>query len=436
MNKRKFNCTDAALWLRGTHRTLVTGLITVFGITIVLTSCSDFSAGSSTHGLKEMDRGEFRAIENSRPAWGKGEGWRVDQEDVVRVSANESSSEVHLVWVADAERLEDGRILVADGGRKQLLLFDEAGRFIRSVGRAGEGPGEFTRIGSIFRCAGDTLFVEDNDRLNVFDRNVTFVRSQRIVPELQRRPWGVQGVRSDCSEVLLRDMDTGVEPTPGEHYDYPQTLFWARFADGVRDTVVTYRGFELTMMDGVSDITVPFGTFPVWTAADSDVYLATSEKFEIYVFRSSDESGDEVLRWRREPEPVGPADRRAYAEFRSEILEEEPYIEHRIRPLEDFRVPKYKPAYFDLLVDDEGNLWAQEYPERLGGYLTNDAIEFGDPPDVWHIYDPEGRLLGLIEMPAHFELHAVRGGFMIGVAVDELDVERVELYPIRKDDGP
>ena len=54
-----------------------------------------------------------------------------------------------LFGITDAIRLRDGRILVADGGSGSLKFFDSRGAFVRAVGRAGDGPGEFRRLGRV-----------------------------------------------------------------------------------------------------------------------------------------------------------------------------------------------------------------------------------------------------------------------------------------------
>jgi hypothetical protein len=57
-----------------------------------------------------------------------------------------------------------------------VLQFDSTGRFIRAIGRQGEGPGEFSRIRSLAIGPGDTLFVRHGSRVSVFSPSFRFVR--------------------------------------------------------------------------------------------------------------------------------------------------------------------------------------------------------------------------------------------------------------------
>lgn len=58
--------------------------------------------------------------------------------------------------IADAE----GRIYVADVQTNELKVFDRNGDFLRMLGRAGEGPGEFGQVYGL-GWLGDTLAVLD-----------------------------------------------------------------------------------------------------------------------------------------------------------------------------------------------------------------------------------------------------------------------------------
>ena len=54
----------------------------------------------------------------------------------------------------------DGTLLVSEGGGDaHVKVFDASGRFLRRIGRAGEGPGEF-RV-AFLAVRGDTLLVQD-----------------------------------------------------------------------------------------------------------------------------------------------------------------------------------------------------------------------------------------------------------------------------------
>jgi DNA-binding beta-propeller fold protein YncE len=78
----------------------------------------------------------------------------------------------------------DGEIYVSQGhgkGESRLLMFDAQGNFIKTWGGEGTAPGQFRVPHSIVTTADGLLFVADrsNERIQVFDRQGTFVRESR-----------------------------------------------------------------------------------------------------------------------------------------------------------------------------------------------------------------------------------------------------------------
>lgn len=84
------------------------------------------------------------------------------------------------VWARD----RSGRFYVHEGvgGGGDLMVFQSPGRYQRTIGRRGEGPGEFEFVYGVSPWPNDTVYVLDagNHRLTVLDSTLTFVRSARV----------------------------------------------------------------------------------------------------------------------------------------------------------------------------------------------------------------------------------------------------------------
>jgi 6-bladed beta-propeller protein len=90
--------------------------------------------------------------------------WSSDpNNDYVDTSAN-------LVIGADSTFLHESR----DG--TSILVHDSRGAFVRTLGRTGDGPGEFRAIASIKGLPSGAITVVDRNRLTIFDRSLAFVR--------------------------------------------------------------------------------------------------------------------------------------------------------------------------------------------------------------------------------------------------------------------
>ncbi len=82
--------------------------------------------------------------------------WSFDLLHVIQPAEGDSAE---LLQPSDIAIADDGTVLVAEGGSAQVKVFAPDGTYLRSIGRNGEGPGEF-RVAWI-TTRGDTLFVQD-----------------------------------------------------------------------------------------------------------------------------------------------------------------------------------------------------------------------------------------------------------------------------------
>ena len=90
-----------------------------------------------------------RIVDNARPADDARLPWRIGPDPVVSIGEVTGDESYMLHRANDAATLPDGRIVVANTGTNELRVFDAAGVYLTTWGRAGEGPGEFTALRAI-----------------------------------------------------------------------------------------------------------------------------------------------------------------------------------------------------------------------------------------------------------------------------------------------
>jgi hypothetical protein len=71
-------------------------------------------------------------------------------------------------------RTTRGDFIVMAGGPPQL--FDSTGKYLRTIGRRGDGPGEFSHALHVGIGRGDTVFFNDRQTVSVFAPDFSFVR--------------------------------------------------------------------------------------------------------------------------------------------------------------------------------------------------------------------------------------------------------------------
>jgi hypothetical protein len=74
-------------------------------------------------------------------------------------------------------RTSDGRYLAMPDDKSRLVVFDSTGKLTGTVGRPGQGPGEFSFVRGIALGPGDSLYVFESLRIDVFTPRLAFARS-------------------------------------------------------------------------------------------------------------------------------------------------------------------------------------------------------------------------------------------------------------------
>ncbi len=310
--------------------------------------------------------------------------------------------------------------IVVDSRRRVYLIDVEADGIIalnpdlthdRTIGRDGEGPGEFRYPIRLQVLAGDSLMVWDSrlQRSTVFaagSEEPAYLHSPGT-PERIDVAWRLPGstryigrsspfFTPDASDQGRTQVLRFVREEAGQMLDEV-------FAEYPDDEGLVYR------LPGA----VMVGPHPFGRKSFVEVHAGES-----IVLASSDAVGVRII------------DSRGQVEFafdyetthiRVTVEELDRAADEAMDPLDDVLrdgAPYDWPALTGLVVDDEGHIWLGiRKPDRS-------FVE-------WAAFAADGDHLSSVDLPAGFEVHAVRGGRIIGVATDELDVPRVMAYRLR-----
>jgi hypothetical protein len=163
---------------------------------------------------------------------------------------------------------------------------------------------------------------------------------------------------------------------------------------------------------------LPFGRQTLTAARGRRVYVATGDAHELAVYEPG--SGLRgLIREDRPRVPVRPEDVRDYRRTLVTLGAEGDAALRRSQEemLENAPYPAAMPAYTGLKVDPEGNLWAEE-PLRPGDARGSE----------WSVISGEGRVRGTVRMPPGLAVKEVGPDWVLGVHVDENEVEHVRLH--------
>jgi hypothetical protein len=76
---------------------------------------------------------------------------------------------------------QEGDLLVADYGNRRVQMFDNEGVYIRTIGRQGQGPGEYMFPGGAHFDADGNIWVDGGRQIVVFSKDGNFVRNVPLI---------------------------------------------------------------------------------------------------------------------------------------------------------------------------------------------------------------------------------------------------------------
>ena len=366
------------------------------------------------------DSAGIRIVESRRAAWTDDTRWRIGAEPSLDIGGGDSADAYLLHRVITSEVLPGGRVAVANTGTAEVRIFDSAGRHLSTVGRRGQGPGEFSSPWHLHAMPGDSLLVVDlrGFRFNVFGPNGAFVRSYTTPVATGAEGTELVDWFDDGTALVHRYERTEPDTQSTEPRRSRLSLF--RIASDGR--MLDSLGF-FAAQTSVSGNLYVWGPYTHETAHDSTVYVGLADQYEILRYTNRGKLVG-IIRRDLPNRPTTAADIAAFREAalpRDLAERENPQLRARIERM--FVAARYAPVfppYFHLRTDQPGNLWAQEYTPRIG------------EGRIWSVFDPEGIYLGDVEMPDRFRVYQIGADFVLGQWRDADDVEHVRRYPIIK----
>lgn len=281
---------------------------------------------------------------------------RVPEIQLVLATTIHESDSVLFQRISEIVSDSSGNIILADQMSNKIYQFDADGTFLNTIGREGEGPGEFRSILYLFMDSRNRLFVGDIslDRTSIFEKN----ESQWQF--LQNYSTGAERysviAASPADDVVLRKSPFQT-PTYGTYW-YEHVLGHGNLqSDSINTELVRFkeRG-QLVDRNGWMN-GIPFGPETlVATSMDGFVYLLWNEAFNLEIYDSQ----------------INPIDTIRLQLPRAEVTDEE-LNQFSERMSEQFQnllmqhAPTTKPVARKLEIDPLNRIWVQMYtnPEYL-----------------------------------------------------------------------
>jgi len=354
--------------------------------------------------------------------------WRLDPDPSLRIGGSARGSTHQFTEISAVLVLPDRSVLVADGRSGPVRRYTPGGDLLQQLGTVGEGPGEFRSPTSIAGLPGDSVVVWDGAlwRASVFDGNGRFARTVRYDPTARgiyplegMWPMEVRVASGGMRLVRLASKAGGKGGSSGVTEPMPDAGLAIHPAEArLPQLIASLPGPEEVEVEtpwGVLRLNPPL-------AAESKIACHAPEHRTCVGHQASPEilcvaqdGTRRGVRWSDARRPVDPNDR-TIAAWRSETIQSfgtkvgEGVAEGIVQRVP---VPRYHPAFGNLLFDVLGYLWIELGP--VDGAATERE---------YLVVDRELTVAGRFHVP-NMELVDIGADYLMGVRRDGFDVEEV-----------
>jgi hypothetical protein len=343
--------------------------------------------------------------------------------------------------ITGVSQLRDGRLVVANAGSHELRIYGADGQFLRSAGRAGDGPGEFRDLWHHRILPGDNIVVWDRQarRLQHFGPEGDFVRSTSTAAAPSEGFAGTSELQDILEDGrLLVFIPSTLPPTMDVPERQPLLVALHRIDEGKWDSIRVLPGPTMLLSPspfGVASLGYSFGGYPVAAGAGATLAVADNAHFRVELFEPDGRLvsilsasvpeilvTDDVLEGQVE-------------HLMAHALTGWDLVRYRERMWESVRADHAPvlPAIRAIFVDADERIWVERYDVP------------GSGPSRWEVFARDGTWIGRVEMPEGFARgrraswapgFSIAAGRLAGVWTDpDTHVETVRVYRLIEPDS-
>ena len=294
-----------------------------------------------------------------------------------------------------------GSIFALDFKDQKVKVFDRTGKFLRSIGKPGQGPGELGMATGIQLGADNTLIIEDatNRRLAQFKPTGEFIKNISTADKL-----GLVNIVFDGQgNALGREMGLAENNTEMffEIKKFNPELKALFTLDKIAFPVpIPGSGVKMNVLDLIS--VYQFGP-------GGEIYYGRNANYEIKIYNPE---GKLVRAIQKEYDPV-----KVTQKDIDEMLERIPNTAGAANIKDMFSFPDKFPPFQNFILDDQGRMFVRTYTKgkEKGEYAVD-------------VFDPEGRFI--VQFITKADLRLIRAGQAYGIEESEDGYQVVKRYTI------
>jgi hypothetical protein len=338
-------------------------------VVVILTACrkKEEAAAAAAYPVKIETVEGIKNVLN--PAFPKDGVIRYALQDDLTIGGEGGGAESVLNRPQDLKVDSQGNIYVLDWGDVDIKVFSPDGRLLRTIGKKGQGPGEFDIPAYFVLSADGRIFLLSGRQyqISVLGDTGTYLSSFKV-------DGFCHGLAVDGQNRVYYSQLLSPEPSGGEEFQLIQNRM-ALFRTDEKGQERTDLGeyLDVTMLQKVQRVGEG-GTVTSMTSGESyktswlvgpdgRVYLGYNKEYRLDVY---DPDWKLLFRFGRDFTPI------RHPEYKP-----------------DGAHPEFYPAFSDWrkFFDDQGNLWLEQY------------VEEGVKDHVFDVFSPDGIYLSQVRVP-------------------------------------
>jgi len=379
------------------NKTRASSILILFSLLVISASCGKQKA--EWKGKIEVEDGVTVVKNPKEPIYDEN---IFNLEEELTIAGEEGKEGQMFMNIVSIDVSEDGTIYVLDGKAANIKVFDSSGRFLKTIGRRGQGPGEFGRPESFSIAPRDEIAVNDPGRRSIqfLDMDGNFLRKIPVNQPFFTGPRFISNgdmiasyaIFGEEFKVVLDKLDNKLEPLltfatipmlkpPKVH------IFLYRFVYDLR--------WDVTNKDEI-----------IWGAL-------TAPEYELYVH---DSNGKLIRKITKEYDPVEITNVE-YEKMTKEWFGKVPSSDRW-----EFIIPNNYPPFHAFILDDEGRIFVKKFE----GIENSKRI-------YCEVFDSQGKYITDIIFPINMLPGLFKKGKLYTIEEDEEGYRVVKRYKVKWD---
>ncbi len=303
----------------------------------------------------------------------------------------------YRVWHMAVDK--KGDIYVVDNGNTRIQVFDKEGQYLRTIGRRGQGPGEFRGPSRVFvNDLNGEIYVWDIRSIKIFSSNGDYLKTISLKSFMRSfciSPGGIMlGMTSERQEK-----------------EYVVSLSLINSTGEPETTIATYPDQISKLIEGrVGKFSHGFEHILLMSAINPQTFVyGYSSNYELNIISSA---GKILFKIQKESSPL------AISNKEKDAVREK-YRDSPIKNVNNIPFPKHKP-YYGYILSDGDWIFVMQYKSPQ------------DQREVWpmDIFDAQGYYLYKSTLPVRPQL--IKNGFIYLIdSSDDSGNVRVKRYKIK-----